>query len=66
MTSSYGMNEWHEDLKAVFKRVTVSFDQNIVFLFTDSEVSKNYSAVCITIEYYLLFKLYMFFVPNIF
>ncbi|VVC27190.1 Hypothetical protein CINCED_3A023641 [Cinara cedri] len=38
MTSLYGMNEWHEDLKDVFKRVTITFDQNIVFLFTDSEI----------------------------
>lgn len=40
MTRSYGMNEWHEDLKDVFKRATVAFDQNVVFLFADSEVSK--------------------------
>lgn len=40
MTRLYGMNEWHEDLKDVFKRATVAFDQNVVFLFADSEVSK--------------------------
>lgn len=49
MTSSYGMNEWHEDLKDVFKRVTVAFDQNIVFLFTDSEVRKNYITIIILV-----------------
>lgn len=40
MTRSYGINEWHDDLKDVFKRATVAIDQNIVFLFTDSEVIK--------------------------
>lgn len=57
MTSSYGMNEWHDDLKAVFKRVAVSFDQNIVFLFTDSEVSVNCDATRITTEYCIVSKL---------
>lgn len=41
MTRLYGTNEWHEDLKDIFKRATVAFDQNIVFLFTDSEVNKS-------------------------
>lgn len=39
MTRSYGTNEWRDDLKDVFKRATIAFDQNIVFLFADSEVN---------------------------
>lgn len=41
MTRLYGTTEWHEDLKDIFKRATVAFDQNIVFLFTDSEVKES-------------------------
>lgn len=40
MTRSYGINEWHDDLKDIFKRATAAIDQHVVFLFTDSEVNK--------------------------
>lgn len=40
MTRLYGTNEWHEDLKNIFKRATLAFDQHVVFLFADSEVNK--------------------------
>lgn len=41
MSRLYGINEWHDDLKSIFKQATSEFGQNVVFLFADSEV--NYS-----------------------
>ncbi|XP_026815944.1 dynein heavy chain 7, axonemal-like [Rhopalosiphum maidis] len=38
MTRLYGVNEWHEDLKNIFKQATIAFNQNVIFLFTDSEI----------------------------
>lgn len=42
MTRLYGTNEWHEDLKYIFGRASFTFEQNVVFLFADSEVSPLY------------------------
>ncbi|KAL1123751.1 hypothetical protein AAG570_001524 [Ranatra chinensis] len=40
MSKTYGMYEWHEDIKNILRKASAS-DQHVVFLFTDSQIKEE-------------------------